>query len=103
VKVAILALAVVVVVVVGCGSNADALTSASSNQPVDGGAKTAPDAGINPPSDAGVSPTSKWVRDSTITVYGDATVLFHSPQPGDLWLERRFPRAATQDRMIPLV
>src|SRR5438477_10761726 len=82
VKTAILAAAVVV----GCGSSADGLTSASSGQPADGGVVA--DAGTPDAGTPGICPLSPhWVRDWALPVQGSPTLFFHSPQPGDLWLE----------------
>jgi len=76
----------------GCGSNADGMTGADARVGTDGGISQpdgGSDAGSPPPSDAGIPPppTSHWVRDSVLTVYGVPYVVFHSSQPGDLWLE----------------
>jgi hypothetical protein len=80
-------------VAVGCGSSADGMRSTSSGQRADGGVVA--DAGA-PAIDAGTAdagtpdtcPLSPhWTRDWALPVGNDATLLFHSPQPGDLWLE----------------
>jgi hypothetical protein len=42
-----------------------------------------PDAGG--PDTCSLSP--QWIRDSALPAQGHQTLLFHSPQPGDLWLE----------------
>lgn len=85
------------VVVVGCGSSADVVTSAPSDQPpvgvvvdagaVDGGTRGV-DAGTLDAGNLDSCPlTPHWVRDWALPVGSDATLLFHSPQRGDLWLE----------------
>src|SRR5207237_568276 len=81
VKMAIVAL----VLVAGCASNTG-VTSASSGQPADGGVIA--DAGTPDAGTLDTCPLSPhWVRDWALPVGSDATLLFHSPQPSDLWLE----------------
>lgn len=88
---------VVLLVAAGCGSNVGGVATVALDQGTDGGAVAdagtpqpdgGSDAGSPPASDAGVpAPTSHWVRDFALPNYGAPLVLFHSPAPGDLWLE----------------